>query len=68
MQGRDIALIIIIIALSQVAMALLYLRKKALIHPTSRAYARWKPLLLFSLVALFIGIIFFVFPEQYWLR
>jgi hypothetical protein len=54
----------ILIGLSQIAMAFFYLRPKALASQHVTRYRLWKPLLIFSILIVLIGIITLSLPEN----
>ena len=55
MTRQHIAIIVILIALSQIAMAVFYMRPRFLINGGNNSYKRWKLLLYASIGALVTG-------------
>jgi uncharacterized membrane protein YidH (DUF202 family) len=68
MQSWQIALILILIALSQIAIAIFYMRKKAKIFPRPNIYQRWKIILVLNLILLIVSLVLLLLPDQYWWR
>jgi hypothetical protein len=68
MQPWLIPIILILLALSQIAIALLYMRKRASTRPTPNVYQRWKIVLVLNLVLLMVSFVLLIIPEQYWWR
>ena len=66
MQSWQIVLILILIALSQIVIAIFYMRKKAKILPRPNIYQRWKIILILNLILLIASLVLLLLPEQYW--
>jgi hypothetical protein len=66
MHGWQVALIIIIIGISQIMMAYLYLRPRAKKKPASSAYSRWRLLLTLGILITIMGLILALLPESLW--
>jgi uncharacterized membrane protein YidH (DUF202 family) len=66
MTALQLGLLVVGVALSQVALALLYLRPKAASAPPGSRYVLWRPLLVLATLALAIGIAMLILPEHLW--
>lgn len=63
MQIWQVALILGLVALSQIAMSF-YMRKKAASNPASRSYSRWKSLFVMSLILLASSLLLFILIQE----
>jgi uncharacterized membrane protein len=66
MLAWQVAMILILIALSQMAIALFYMRKKAITQPTPNIYQRWKIILVLNLILLIVSLTLLWLPNQSW--
>lgn len=67
MSGNLIGALVVLLATFQLAMALLYFRPKALRREAPSRYSLWKALSFLSLIALVLGILMLILPQQLWL-
>jgi len=66
MRGWQFALIVASISLSQVALAILYMRPRAIARAGGRRYSSWRLLLAISAPALLVALLLLLLPENLW--
>jgi preprotein translocase subunit SecY len=68
MQAWQVATILLLMALFQIAIAILYMRKRAITSPKPNVYQKWKIIFVLNLILLTVSLVLLWLPEQYWWR
>lgn len=66
MRGWQFALVVACISLSQVAVAILYMRPRAIARGRGSRYSSWRLLLAISTPALLLALLLLILPENLW--
>jgi hypothetical protein len=66
MRGWQIALLIMVIGVSLIAMSLLYLRPQALARAEPSRYVFWEPVVILASLTTAMGLVMLLLPEHFW--
>ncbi len=66
MRGWHMAIVVICIALSVLAVSLFYFRPIANEMGIPNPYLRWKVLAILAVITLALGVVLLVIPERFW--
>ena len=66
MLAWQVATILMLIALSQMAVAIFYMRSRAITHPEPNTDQRWRIIFLLNLILFIISLILLRLPNQSW--
>jgi hypothetical protein len=66
MQSWQIAVLVIVIGITLIAMAYLYLRPRAEKRQQTSAFSSWKLLMFFGFIISIVGVALFLLPESLW--
>jgi cytochrome c oxidase assembly factor CtaG len=66
MSGWQIAILVLIIGVSQTIIGYFYMRPRAITRQNTSAYSKWKLLLFIGLLVTIVGLVMLLLPESLW--